>query len=121
MSRHARWVCTYDAHAQCVSRRKNGGRFGSKYFSFRGRILRLKYHQGGYNIDALATSSLAVAKILLGEAPPEMPPLVASQIGTETVWQVAMEQSKYWKSVNPKSCEPREGEFPHTIRMSRHL
>jgi histone deacetylase 6 len=35
--------------------------------------------------------------------------MIASETGTETVWQVAMEQSKYWKSVNPKACEPREG------------
>lgn len=35
--------------------------------------------------------------------------MMASEAGTETVWQVALEQSKYWKSVNPKACEPREG------------
>lgn len=35
--------------------------------------------------------------------------MVASETGTETVWQVAMEQSKYWKNVDPKACEPREG------------
>lgn len=35
--------------------------------------------------------------------------MIASEAGTETVWQVALEQSKYWKSVNPKACEPRDG------------
>jgi histone deacetylase 6 len=35
--------------------------------------------------------------------------MMASETGTETVWQVAMEQSKYWKNVDPKACEPREG------------
>ncbi|KAG2345481.1 histone deacetylase clr3 [Suillus weaverae] len=64
--------------------------------------------EGGYNLDSISNSSLAVARVLLGEAPPELPPMVASEAGTETVWQVAMEQSKYWKSVNPKACEPRE-------------
>jgi hypothetical protein len=39
--------------------------------------------------------------------------MVASEAGTETVWQVAMEQSKHWKSVNPKACEPREGLPPN--------
>lgn len=37
--------------------------------------------------------------------------MMASEAGTETVWQVALEQSKYWKSINPKACEPREGVY----------
>ena len=45
----------------------------------------------------------------MGEAPPELPPLVASEVESETVWLVAKEQSKYWKSINIKSCEPKEG------------
>ncbi|TCD63038.1 Histone deacetylase hda1 [Steccherinum ochraceum] len=48
--------------------------------------------EGGYNLDAISNSCLAVAKILVGEAPPVLPPLVASQIAAETVWQVAMVQ-----------------------------
>jgi histone deacetylase 6 len=52
---------------------------------------------------------LAVTKVILGEAPPELPPMVAGETATETVWQVAMEQSKYWKNIDPKACEPREG------------
>jgi histone deacetylase 6 len=47
--------------------------------------------------------------MLLGEAPPELPPLVASEVESETVWLVAKEQSKYWKNINPKACEPKEG------------
>lgn len=50
-----------------------------------------------------------MTKVLLGEAPDQLPPLVASEEGTETVWLVAKEQSKYWKSVDPRACEPREG------------
>ncbi|KIM64995.1 hypothetical protein SCLCIDRAFT_113779 [Scleroderma citrinum Foug A] len=64
--------------------------------------------EGGYNLDSISNSALAVVRVLLGEAPPELPPMVASEAGTETVWQVALEQSKYWKSVNPKACEPRD-------------
>ncbi|KAF8664383.1 hypothetical protein AX16_000754 [Volvariella volvacea WC 439] len=64
--------------------------------------------EGGYNLDAICDSALAVTKVLLGEAPPELPPMVASEAATETVWLVAREQSKYWKSVDPKACEPRE-------------
>ncbi len=52
---------------------------------------------------------MAVVKVLLGEAPDELPPLIASEAGTETVYFTAREQSKYWKGVDPKACEPREG------------
>jgi len=65
--------------------------------------------EGGYNLQSTAKSALAVTKVLLGEPPEELPPLVASEVATETVWLVAKEQSKYWKSIDPKSCEPREG------------
>ncbi|KAN0091071.1 hypothetical protein V8E55_004637 [Tylopilus felleus] len=64
--------------------------------------------EGGYNLDSISSSALAVARVLLGDAPPELPPMMASEAGTETVWQVALEQSKYWRSINPKACEPRE-------------
>ena len=74
-----------------------------------GRASRLEDVGGGYNVEAISNSALAVVKVLLGDAPPEIQPMVASEAATETVWQVAMEQSKYWKSVNPKACEPREG------------
>ncbi|KAF5372924.1 hypothetical protein D9758_001743 [Tetrapyrgos nigripes] len=65
--------------------------------------------EGGYNLKSTANSALAVTKVLLGESPPELPPLVASEDATETVWLVAQEQSKYWRNVDPKSCEPKEG------------
>ncbi|KAG6832626.1 hypothetical protein H0H92_014462 [Tricholoma furcatifolium] len=65
--------------------------------------------EGGYNLDSISRSALAVTGILLGEAPEQLPPMTASESGTETVFLVAREQSKYWKSVDPKACEPREG------------
>ncbi|KAI0040244.1 histone deacetylase complex protein [Auriscalpium vulgare] len=64
--------------------------------------------EGGYNLDALSSSALSVGRTLLGEAPPEMSNLVASEIAAETVYLVAKEQSRYWKSINVKACEPRD-------------
>ncbi|KAI0085134.1 histone deacetylase complex protein [Irpex rosettiformis] len=64
--------------------------------------------EGGYSLDAISRSALAVAKVLLGEAPPQLDPLVASVEATETVFQVAMHQSQFWKTLNPKKIEPRE-------------
>lgn len=65
--------------------------------------------QGGYNLQAISDSSLAVAKVILGEVPPALPQLTASEVGTETIWQVAQEQSKYWRNVDPRACDPVEG------------
>ncbi|KAF8633266.1 hypothetical protein AX17_004442 [Amanita inopinata Kibby_2008] len=65
--------------------------------------------EGGYNVESISNSARAVVKVLLGEPPDELPPMIASEPGTETVWLVAREQSKYWKNVDPKACEPREG------------
>jgi histone deacetylase 6 len=56
-----------------------------------------------------------VVKVILGEAPDELPPMVAGESATETVWQVAMEQSKYWTSIDPKACEPQEGKYCEII------
>lgn len=33
----------------------------------------------------------------------------ASEAATEVVYQVALEQSKYWKCIDVKACEPPEG------------
>ncbi|KAG5353769.1 hypothetical protein C0989_002552 [Termitomyces sp. Mn162] len=65
--------------------------------------------EGGYNLDSISRSALAVTNVLLGEAPGALPPMVAGEEATETVFLVAHEQNKFWKSVDPKSCEPREG------------
>lgn len=64
--------------------------------------------EGGYNLDSIAVSALAVTRVLLGEAPDQLASCTVSEEATETVWQVAKEQSKYWKSVDPRACEPRE-------------
>lgn len=67
--------------------------------------------QGGYNLKAIADSSLAVAQVLLGETPDDISEVEASEAGTEVMLQVAKVQSKYWKNVTVKSCEKPEGEW----------
>ncbi|KAJ6499967.1 histone deacetylase clr3 [Mycena vitilis] len=64
--------------------------------------------EGGYNLDSITKSALAVTDVILGGTPAEMKSMVASEAGAETVWLVAREQSKFWKSVSPKACEPQE-------------
>jgi len=67
--------------------------------------------EGGYNLDSISNSALAVTRVLLGQAPDELPPMVASEEATEAVWLVAREHSKYWKTIDVKACEPREGQL----------
>ncbi|KAG9049554.1 Histone deacetylase hda1 [Tulasnella sp. UAMH 9824] len=64
--------------------------------------------EGGYNLDSISSSALAVAEILLGGHPPSIPELTASEIATETVWQVSRVQSQYWKMIDPKANEPKD-------------
>ncbi|KIR82282.1 histone deacetylase 6/10 [Cryptococcus gattii EJB2] len=64
--------------------------------------------EGGYNLRAISDSALAVTRVLLGEIPPELGILRASQAATEVVYQVALEQSKYWECIDVKACEPPE-------------
>ena len=45
-------------------------------------------------------------RVLLGEAPPNCQPMTANTEGTETVFQAARVQSKYWKSVKAPPFEP---------------
>ncbi|KAI0930403.1 hypothetical protein AcV5_007127 [Taiwanofungus camphoratus] len=77
--------------------------------------------EGGYSLDAISVSALAVAQVLLGELPPQLEPMVASEVATETLWQVAMEQSKYWNNVDPKACEPLEDVEPITFSIPELL
>ncbi|KAG8737981.1 Histone deacetylase hda1, partial [Ceratobasidium sp. 423] len=62
--------------------------------------------EGGYNLDSISKSALAVTSALLGEPLPELPRLEASEIATEVVWQVARIQSQYWRCIQASSLEP---------------
>ncbi|KAJ9109114.1 hypothetical protein QFC21_000442 [Naganishia friedmannii] len=62
--------------------------------------------EGGYNLNAISNSAEAVARVLLGEPVPPLPPLQASDIATEVMYQVAKMQSKYWTSIDVQACMP---------------
>nr|XP_018264720.1 histone deacetylase 6/10 [Kwoniella dejecticola CBS 10117]OBR86878.1 histone deacetylase 6/10 [Kwoniella dejecticola CBS 10117] len=64
--------------------------------------------EGGYNLKAISDSALAVAQVLLGETPAELEAHQASEVATEVIYQCAKVQSKYWKSIDVKACEPPE-------------
>ncbi|GHJ85542.1 hypothetical protein NliqN6_1944 [Naganishia liquefaciens] len=62
--------------------------------------------EGGYNLTAISNSAEAVARVLLGQQVPELPPMQASDIATEVMYQVAKVQSKYWSSIDVQACMP---------------
>ncbi|CAL1706955.1 unnamed protein product [Somion occarium] len=66
--------------------------------------------EGGYDLEAISNSALAVTQTILGEAPQQLDPMVVSEVAAETIWQVALEQSKHWKNINPKACDPLQPE-----------
>jgi histone deacetylase 6 len=63
--------------------------------------------EGGYNLDVIATSALECVKVLLGESPPQLGPMNASESATAVVYSVALEQSRYWKAIKPEAPEPK--------------
>lgn len=60
--------------------------------------------EGGYNLDAIATSALSVAKVLIGEPPEELPdPSKDPKLeAIEMIDKVIHFQSKYWKCFRRK-------------------
>lgn len=56
-----------------------------------------------------------MTRVLLGKTPPELPELLATDAGTEVVYHVALQQSKYWSNIDPKASQPREGMCYHVL------
>ncbi|KAF9033243.1 histone deacetylase complex protein [Hymenopellis radicata] len=77
--------------------------------------------EGGYCIKAISESALAVTQVLLGDAPGELPPLLASDVATETIWQVAQVQSRYWTNLAAHASEPRPTDTTLTSSLSEIL
>lgn len=65
--------------------------------------------QGGYNLESISNSALAVTKVLLGDPLPPLPPLSPSEAALKTVWEVGMVQSQHWRCMGPRMPVPRKG------------
>lgn len=61
--------------------------------------------EGGYNVEAIAASALAVTRVILGDPLPPLPAgLTCSSAGAATVTRVQRAQAPYWKSM--AACAP---------------
>lgn len=79
----------------------------SDIFSTHTDVLHVK---GGYNLLSIASSALAVTKVLIGEPPGMLESTFPSNAAVETCQQVIMYQSKYWNCMSMKTLIPGE---PH--------
>nr|ABI74745.1 putative histone deacetylase [Monascus purpureus] len=59
--------------------------------------------EGGYNFRSISKSALAVTKTLMGEPPDRLLSTSPSTFATQTVRQVMMIQSQYWRCMYPKT------------------
>lgn len=74
--------------------------------------------EGGYNLDSIAVSALAVTKVLIGEPPDELKTKVPQREAVETIEKVLEIQYSYFKSLRPgyigiENCSPFLDEDPH--------
>ena len=72
--------------------------------------------EGGYNLKAIANSALAVTKTLMGQAPPRIPSVEATDSGLRTIFEVIEHQSQNWKCLVPKA---KSHEFSAIVDSAR--
>ena len=63
--------------------------------------------EGGYNLDSIARSAVAVARTLMGEPPERLENTSPTEIGVSTVRQSMLRQSKFWSCLYPKDLSER--------------
>lgn len=61
--------------------------------------------QGGYNLESISKSALAVTRTLMGEPPGRLNNVTASPSAIATVKKVAAFQSKYWPCIIMKDID----------------
>ena len=60
-------------------------------------------------------------RVLLGETPPTFQPMTANKEATETVFQAARVQSKYWKNIKAPPFEPETGDPSKCLNVDMKL
>lgn len=73
--------------------------------------------EGGYNLNSIARSALAVGRTLMGEPPDRLPNLKPTESGVSDVKLVQRQQSRFWASLYPKDISARLAGPLHGERM----
>ncbi|KAH0542594.1 hypothetical protein FGG08_003002 [Glutinoglossum americanum] len=69
----------------------------------RGKVVALL--EGGYNLDSIAKSALAVTRTLMGDPPERNVTNMPSRAGFETIQTVIRQQARYWYSLGGKQVQ----------------
>ncbi|WBW72877.1 histone deacetylase (class II) Clr3 [Schizosaccharomyces osmophilus] len=72
--------------------------------------------EGGYSLDAISVSALAVAQSLIGIPPSRLHTVYASQHAVQTVDKVTEIQSQFWRCMRPKYI-PANPDNAHVSRL----
>ncbi|KAF1990579.1 hypothetical protein K402DRAFT_417366 [Aulographum hederae CBS 113979] len=75
--------------------------------------------EGGYNLESIANSALAVTRTLMGEPPDRLSPDIGSELTESAIDNIDMvirQQSRFWSCLYPKEVA-RNGLGRHTTRM----
>lgn len=62
--------------------------------------------EGGYNLNSISLSALAVTKTLMGEAPPRIAETAPTRNCIETIRKVILHQAKFWHCLYPNDANP---------------
>lgn len=73
--------------------------------------------EGGYNLNSIARSALAVGRTLMGEPPDRLLDLTPTNSGVDDVKLVQRQQSRFWASMYPKDVSARLNGPLHGERM----
>ncbi|MCJ1462316.1 Histone deacetylase hda1 [Pseudocyphellaria aurata] len=61
--------------------------------------------EGGYNLESISKSTLAVTRTLMGEPPDRLKETSPTESGVATVQKVALYQSRFWPCLYPKDMD----------------
>ena len=106
-------LCSYDSDAYAACQWQNYRLPRSMYLFAAYRALTasqtstggILIKQGGYNLESISKSALAVTRTLMGEPPGRLNNVTASPSAIATVKKVAAYQSKYWPCIIMKDID----------------
>ncbi|KAK5150393.1 Histone deacetylase hda1 [Recurvomyces mirabilis] len=73
--------------------------------------------EGGYNLDSIARSAVAVVRTLMGEPPDRLQEVNPTKTGVDDTKLVLRQQSKFWSCLYPKDMSERLAGPQHGERM----
>lgn len=73
--------------------------------------------EGGYNLQAISNSALAVARTLMGEAPPQMKMPKIDKGAAQVLARVQAYQAPYWECMRPGVVDPVDAPSENTMRI----